>query len=411
MHILCLVVYYPPIPNAAGMLMRDLARELIRCGHQVTVVTPSKCSHEAMTITDEDGITVIRVRTGEIRNANRVNRLWREAQLSRHIWRRGSKVFRENPCDLIVFYAPTIFFGDLVERLKEIWNCPSYLILRDIFPQWAVDAGVLSGKGMLYRYLRRKELQQYRVADVIGVQSRGDLAYFQDHASSQGKRVELLFNWIDSASKPTGSSRWRRELGLVDKVIFCYGGNIGVAQDMDNIVRLAMKLRGRDDCFILLVGEGSEVRRLNASIEGLGLTNIRILPPMEENAYLQCLSECDIGLISLDRRLRSHNFPGKLLGYTLCELPVLASINPGNDLRNVLEDGGAGICCVNGQDEKLCEAAQLLASQPQLRRRMGRNSYELSRTIFSTKAAAQQVIAASVPELVAAGTGYIDGAE
>jgi O26-antigen biosynthesis N-acetyl-L-fucosamine transferase len=396
MRILLLVVYYPPIPNAAGFLMRDLAKEYVSRGHQVIVVTPSSSIHEKTMLVDEEGITVIRVRSAEMKDTNRFFRLWREIRLSGDIWRRASDLFKSAPCDLVVFYSPTIFFGKLVERLRKLWDCQSYLILRDIFPQWAVDAGLLHKRGILYRFLRRKELEQYQAANVIGVQSKGDLAYFENNLLHK-LQVELLYNWVNEASKPSVGSHWRKKLGLEGKVIFCYGGNIGVAQDMDNIVRLAANLRHRDDCFFLLIGQGTEVRRIRASISRLALENIRVLPSMGESAYLQCLSECDVGLVTLDRRLRSHNFPGKLLGYMLCGVPILASINSGNDLKDVLEEAGAGICCVNGEDEKLCKAAQMLASQPLLRERMGRNANLLSRTTFSAGAAANQILLHWVP--------------
>jgi glycosyltransferase involved in cell wall biosynthesis len=290
-----------------------------------------------------------------------------------------------------VFYSPTIFFGDLVNQLKTIWGCPAYLILRDIFPKWAVDAGLIR-KGMVYRYLRRKELVQYAAADLIGVEAFGNLSYFKNELAGYDYRVEVLYNWLDARNPPTRNSGWRLQLGLNDKIIFFYGGNIGVAQDMDNILRLAAGMRGRAEVFLLLVGSGSEVQRLNAEIEKKSLHNIRILPPLSQKEYLQCLSECDVGLVSLDRHLKSHNFPGKLLGYVLCGKPVLASVNPGNDLIEFLRHGDAGFAYINGEDEKLLAAALLLATQPETRQRMGRNARELGNTAFSVQAIAQQIL-------------------
>src|ERR1035437_5383193 len=297
------------------------------------------------------------------------------------MWRGAREFFQENPCELVVFYSPTIFFGGLVRRLKSMWGCPSYLILRDIFPKWAVDAGVLR-EGMLYRYLKRKELEQYAAADVIGVEAFGNLSYFEKELPGDRYRVEMLYNWLDAREEPSLSSYWRSRLGLDGKVVFFFGGNIGVAQDLDNILRLAAGMRGREEVFFLLVGSGSEVQRLNAEIEKQGLRNVRILPPLSQREYMQCLSECDVGLVSLDRRLISHNFPGKLLGYVLCGKPVLASLNPDNDLIEFLRHADAGFACTNGEDEKLLAAALLLSTQPEARQRMGRNARELGNTVF-----------------------------
>ena len=371
--------------------MHDLALEYVREGHQVIVATPNDSVEGVMSITEEDGVTVVRVKTGALKYANKALRGWRESRLSAKMWRRARKFFQANPCELIVFYSPTIFFGGLVRRLKSLWGCPSYLILRDIFPKWALDAGVLR-EGILYRYLKRKELGQYAVADIIGVEAPGNLSYFNEGLTSNNYRVEVLYNWLDTQERPLGRSSWRTKLGIESKVVFFYGGNIGVAQDMDNILRLAAGLRDNDDIYFLLVGSGSEVQRLNVEIEKQDLRNIRILPPIPQQEYLQCLSEFDVGLVSLDPRLKTHNFTGKLLGYVLCGKPILASLNSGNDLIEFLHHADAGIACTNGEDEKVRAAALLLATNPELRQRMGRNARALGETTFSVRVAAKQIL-------------------
>jgi glycosyltransferase involved in cell wall biosynthesis len=372
-------------------MMRDLALEYVRQGHQVIIATTGDIVEGTARITKEDGVTVVRVKTGNIKNVNKAFRMWREWRLSATMWRRAHKFFLANPCDLIVFYSPTIFFGDLVRRLKANWGCPSYLILRDIFPKWAVDAGLI-GKGIVYHYLKHKELVQYAAANIIGVEAFGNLSYFlEDHAGCRYS-VEVLYNWIDAQEKPIGNSGWRQLLGLNDRIIFFYGGNIGIVQDLDNIIRLAEEMRCCEEIYFLLVGSGSEVQRLNAEIDKKNLSNIRILPPLSQKEYLQCLTECDVGLVSLDRRLKSHNFPGKLLGYMLCGKPVLASLNHGNDLIEFLRHADAGFACTNGEDEELLAAALILATQPEIRQRMGRNAHSLGESTFSVRVIAKQII-------------------
>jgi glycosyltransferase involved in cell wall biosynthesis len=393
MRILLIVVYYPPIPNAAGQLMRDLALEYVRQGHQVFVLTPSNSIGPESSVSDENGVTVVRVKFGDIKNAKRLLRLWRESRLSSRLWRSAHKLLESNPCDLIVFYSPTIFFGELVNWLKKLWKCPSYLILRDLFPQWAVDTGLLREESVVFRYLKRKEIEQYRSADVIGVQAQGNLSYFKEEFPGHHFCVETLNNWIGNTPCPQSTSGWRERLRLDGKIVFFYGGNIGVAQDMDNILRLASGLRGNDELFFLIMGTGSEVPRLQGEIERLALANIRILPAAGEQEYLECLKEFDVGLVTLDRRLRSHNIPGKLLSYMLCGLPVLASVNPGNDLMRIIEEAEAGICCANGDDEKLRDAALLLATQELLRKRMGLNARDLGRRSFSVETISKQILA------------------
>lgn len=371
-------------------MIHDLAAYMAGTGHEVTVITPSDAVHSQLTISNEEGIRVVRVRAGNLKNVARPLRGWRESRLSTTIWHGAKDFFSSNIFELIIFYSPTIFFGSLVHKLKTLWRCPAYLVLRDIFPKWAVEAGVLRRNGLLHRYFRRKELLQYSAADCIGVEAAGNLKYFKDELGDRYP-VEVLFSWMDVAP-PEPSHVYRQKLGLSGKVVFFYGGNIGVAQAMDNVVRLAGNLVDQGNIFFLLVGEGSEVPRLQAEIKNRELRNIKILPAVPQPEYMRMLSEFDVGLVSLDRRLTSHNLPGKIFGYMNNGLPILASVNPGNDLGGLLYDSGAGMSCENGDDECLRDAALRLSADAVLREQMGKNSRELLKSKFSVAAASNQII-------------------
>jgi glycosyltransferase involved in cell wall biosynthesis len=410
MNILLLADNYYPSTKSVARIMRDLALELVRLGHDVKVAAAADGLPQKVSVTREDGTTVLRVNTGGLKSAGRALRAWRECRLSARMWRGGKTFFQDNPCDLIIVYSPSIFLGALVRKLKQLWNCPSYLVLRDIFPKWALEAGVLK-PGPVYNFFRRKELQLYGAADLIAVEAPGNLRYFAQELGHKNYPLDVLVNWANMAEKPSpGDSPLRQELGLAGKVVFFFGGNIGVAQDMDNILRLAASVRGHEDIFFLLVGSGSEVERLNAEIARQALPNIRILPPISQDDYLACVAQFDVGLLSLDRRLKSNNIAGKLLGYMQCGMPVLASLNPGNDVGTFLRDSDAGIACENGDDAGLRAAALLLAGNPELRCRMGANARALGETKFSVHAAATQIMSHFTRERVAATPSKARGA-
>jgi glycosyltransferase involved in cell wall biosynthesis len=377
---------------SSAKLIHDLATEFLRLGHEPIVVAPDESILKDTEITIGSGIKVLRVRTGKIKTASRLVRGFNEARLSNIIWEKGRRFFEENPCDLIVYYSPTIFFGSLVMRLKKHFACPSYLILRDIFPQWAVDAGVLS-HGMVYKFFKLKERQNYDAADIIGVQSPANLRYFEENGLDKKYHLEVLFNWTALVEENIQPGACRERLGLQGKVVFFYGGNIGVAQDMDNIIRLAKNLRGEESAYFLLVGDGSEVPRLRADIASKGLTNIAIHNAVGQKEYLSMLSEFDVGLISLARGLRTQNFPGKMLGYMYHSMPILASVNPGNDLKEILEDQQAGLVCMNGEDELFAAHARRLVRDENYSRQLGKNSRTLLENSFSVSRAAGQILA------------------
>lgn len=388
-RILIVVDCYLPSEKSAARLASDLAHAFSRQGNPVTVLTPSNAVAERAAVEENDGVRVVRFRVGKIKGARHVLRAINEISLSLVAWARCRRLLlQQQPHDLIVFYSPSIFFGPLVWWLKGKWNARSYLVLRDIFPDWAVDTGVLR-TGLVYRVFKVFEGLQYRAADVIGVETAGSTKYFAD--KPQSSKVEVLSNWAVVQNAPRATGTFRRQLGLEGKVVFFYGGNIGVAQDMDNIMRLARRMMDRQDVHFLLVGSGSHVEYFENLIEMESIKNVTILPAVDQDTYFSMLAEFDVGLISLDRRLKSCNYPGKLLGYLQCSMPVLASLNPGNDLAEFLQEQGAGYVSINGEDEVFYQNAVRLCDAP-LRAAMGKKARELLEEHFSVERVADQIL-------------------
>lgn len=395
MHIALIVDCYPPSIKSSAKLMQDLVGEFASSGHTVTVITVTDDLDEPLSIEREGMITVCRVRTGRIKGASHAVRAINEMLLSDVIRFRASRFLKTLKPDLVVYYSPSIFFGRLVRYLKSQWHCRSYLILRDIFPEWAVEAGVLN-RGMAYRVFKYFERLNYDAADCIAVQSPANLTYLE---TLQGTRPgsahrEVLYNWTSPQLPVRRQSGFREQWNLVGKFVFFYGGNIGVAQDMDNILRLAKRLECDDDARVVLVGEGSEFARIESCIQSGELRNVVLKPSVGQIEYLQMLQEFDAGLISLDSRLRSSNIPGKLLGYLQCGLPTLASVNPGNDLKALLEESGAGLVSLNPDDERLYENALAILRNSALRAQMRKDARRLLTEKFLVSAAAKQILEA-----------------
>ena len=402
MRILLLVDCYLPSTKSSAKLVHDLGREFADQGHDVWIACPDDTLRTARQVEREEGMTVLRIRTGAIKGASRLVRGVNEARLSHTFWSAAGDLFRAKPCDLIVYYSPTIFFGGLVARLKQLWNCPSYLVLRDIFPQWAVDAGLMR-RGLAWAFFRRAELKQYAAADFIGVQSPANLDYFhyRDQGLTARQEVEVLYNWTTLNEPSVPETNYRDVWDLQDKTVFFYGGNIGVAQDMDNILRLACRLQDDTSLHFLLVGEGSEVPRLRREIRRLELENISLKPAVNQQEFLGMLAEFDVGLISLDRNLKTQNFPGKMLGYMYHGMPMLASINAGNDLGKLVMKHEAGLVRLNGDDDGLAADARRLAEDSFLRMRLGLNARRLLESQFTvTRTAAQILEKVAVPQPV-----------
>jgi glycosyltransferase involved in cell wall biosynthesis len=393
MRLALLVEYYPPSRASAAVQMSDLAAAFEREGHEITLFTTNAEQAEP-TFTRENGVDVLRVPTRKVKGiglARRaLNEIFISLQLRRGARRCGVDVRR---FDAIVWYSPTIFLAPFVAWLKHRSGAPGYLILRDIFPQWALDAGVMR-RGPAYYFFRACELFQYSVADVIGVQSPANLEYFEHEARRRPRRLEVLYNWIDLARPEPAPVDVIERHGLAGKRILVYGGNMGVAQDVDNLLRLAESLRGCEDIALLLVGSGSEVPRLKALIAERRLANVVLTDEVDGETFRAILRRSHAGLITLDRRLTTHNIPGKLLAYLEAGLPVIASVNPGNDLLAIIEASGAGLGFVNGEDRAFADAAASLVRDPARCAGMAGRAKLLAHERFSVEAVVRQLTSA-----------------
>ena len=391
MHIVLIVVYFPPNTSSTAKLWGDLAEELRRVGCRVTVITTAEALDRPYTIESQGALSVLRVRTGRIYGERMIVRASREVLLSRTMWKAAGTHLRELKVDALVYCSPSIFFGPLVMRLKKMWNVSAYMVQRDFFPDWVVEAGMLR-KGLIYRYFKSWERSAFDASDRIAVQSPANVTYFRTMFPTRDDRVDVLYNWTAGILPSRKTPSYRSQLKLDGKVVFFYGGNIGVAQDMDNLLRLARALENESLVHFLFVGTGSEVPRIRAEIDSGSVRNLTLLPAVSQTDYLTMLQEFDIGLISLDRRLNSANLPGKLLGYLECGMPTLASINPGNDLADVLSEAGAGFCSENGDDAALLANARALAHDSVLRNEMGAKAKRLLEDRFHVRSAAAQIL-------------------
>ena len=384
--------YLPGSTRVGAKMMHELAIELQRLGHSPLVVTPN--SNQKVLLHRElfDGIQILRFRSGAIKDTSKLKRAFNESLLSIRGWHAISSVIKNEKIDGVIFYSPSIFFGSLVAKVKKIWGCPSYLILRDIFPQWVIDQGMLSEKSLIARYFRHFEAKTYAAADSIGLMSHKNMYLFRE-CHPDINNISVLYNWtsLESSKASCNINDFRKQFGLEGKVVFFYGGNIGSAQDIPNLLRLALKFKDNPRAYFLFVGQGDQVVYVKNFIEQTDMKNIKFLPSVPQDEFKQLLKIANIGLFSLSAAHKSHNFPGKLLGYMVNSIPILGSVNKGNDLVEVINDAEAGYVIENGKDNDLFLAAKELLESECKRKFMGDNGRMLAEEKFSVLSAATAI--------------------
>ena len=388
MKILIIVDCYLPSTKSVATMMHDLAIEFGTQGHEVVILTPDWNIQNSIHISYEKTLTIVRVKTGKIKGVHNILRAINENRLSAQIWRKAKSFLITHSCDLVVYYSPSIFLGKLVARLKKTWNVPAYLVLRDIFPQWALDAKIIK-KGLVCRYFHRKEKQSYSAADVIGVQSPANLGYFIDKLWAKNYNLQVLYNWFNDKNIKREKTNYRTQFGLEDKFIFVYGGNLGSAQGVDNLLKFCEGMKSEERAHIIIVGNGSEFNRVKDYIQDSHLTNVTLMNAISQEKFNGLLLEANVGIITLDRGLTTHNVPGKFLAYLYSDLPVIASINPGNDLEELIVKYNVGKVSIAEENSAFIENGKtmVLDSKPYTK-----NIKPLLEGVFSVKIAAEKIL-------------------
>ena len=353
---------FPPLRTSGAVQLRDLSREFVRQGHQLTVMLPAAELQQPWLMEEADGVRILRLKAPRTKDIDYVRRTIGEFMMPFSMLRnlRKSPAAKEQ-WDGVVWYAPSIFHGPLAKTLKQASDCKGYLIIRDIFPEWAVDMGLM-GRGLPYRFFDAVARYQYSIADVIGVQTPGNQAYFEPWRRQPGRVLEILQNWLDKPATVRCSIRVS-ETSLARRKVFVYAGNMGVAQGMDILLDLAQKLQYRKDVGFLFVGRGSDSARMKAAAQTRALSNVLFFDEIDPDEIPDLYAQCTVGIVALDPRHKSHNIPGKFLTYMQSGLPVLANINPGNDLADLIRDERVGQVCESNQAEELMDLAETLLEQ------------------------------------------------
>lgn len=403
-RVLIITDAYFPSNSSVAILIDDLAKGLGNRGVEVTLVIPNANQNERLRIFSHHDYEIISIKALKTKDIGYIQRTIHEFFNPFLIWGALKKVphFLERHYQGVIWYSPTIFWGPLVKRLKEQFRCPSYLVLRDIFPDWAKHLGLL-GSGMKYWFFDAVARFQYRQANQIGVQSPNNLQYFQKHYPQFSARAEVLWNWVSpiesaknttkNTAKPTPCSIVINETSLKGRAVIVYAGNVGVAQGgYAHLLALAKLLQVRKDVGILVVGRGSEIAQLRHQITIEQLSNMLVYDEIAANEIPALLEQCHMGLILLDQRHQTHNIPGKFLTYLQAHLPILAWVNPKNDVIDLITERSLGFAYAGG------DAAQFTHSVLELVDRLNDQPINTKqfdaclKELFSTDHAAQQIM-------------------
>jgi glycosyltransferase involved in cell wall biosynthesis len=390
MRIALIADTFPPFRTSGAVQLRDLSRELVKQGHQLTVLLPASDLDGPWRLDKWEGIQILRLRAPKTKDVGYIRRTFNEFCMPFCMRRQ----LKHSPLSLetydgVVWYSPSIFHGPLVRTLKRRSACPAYLIIRDIFPEWAVDMGLM-GRGLPYWMLNAVAHYQYSVADVIGVQTPSNRKFFGQWQNREGRRLEVLSNWLGAPMQRKCSIRLD-QTRLSGRKIFVYAGNMGVAQGMGIVFDLVAQLQMNTDVGFVFVGRGSDAPRLKAATQSLGLSNLLFFDEIDPDEIPGLYAQCHAGLVALDQRHKMDNIPGKFLSYMQYGLPVLATVNKGNDLVGMIREHGVGQVCESDDLREFVQLFEQLLVQIDADESLRVRCTNLFKSKFSVEAAASQI--------------------
>ena len=343
----------------------DLLRELVKNGHVVYAVCPvQRRLKQATTLTVEPNAYILRVRTGNITRTNLIEKGVSTLLLTSQFIRSAKKHFSNVNFDMILYPTPPVTLRGVVKYFKKRTKAITYLLLKDIFPQNAVDIGMMSktgGKGVLYRYFRRVEKRLYGISDRIGCMSQANVAYLlAQNPEIDPSKVEICPNSIeiqDMTITTEERCEIREKYGIPqNKKVFVYGGNLGKPQGIPFIIECLKTQQTNEDAYFLIVGDGTEYSKLDAYFAEARPANMKLMKRLPKEDYDRMVAACDVGMIFLDHRFTIPNFPSRLLGYMQAGLPVLACTDPNTDIGQVISAGGFGWWCESNDTVAFSEA-------------------------------------------------------
>ena len=335
-------------------LYPDLLREFKRYEHQVYVACATQTTLSSkLKIEIEAEINILRIPTGKLNTKNMIKKGILTLLIEPKFKKALKKCFSGIKFDLVIYTTPPITFYSSVKYIKKRDNAKTYLLLKDIFPQNAVDLGMMTKKGpksVIYKMFRKKEERLYQISDYIGCMSKANVDYIIKHNPYiNPEKVHINPNSIDVQSIERSAEK-REEIREKynipqEATVFVYGGNLGRPQDIPFVIKCLKQNIGKNDRFFVICGKGTDYPKLKAFVESEKPDNVLLLNGLPKEEYEEFIKAFDIGLIFLDRRFEIPNFPSRLLSYMQNSMPVLACTDKNTDIGKVITENGFGWWC------------------------------------------------------------------
>ena len=356
--------------NKNDNLYNNLVDALLRRGHSVTIVKSDSERNKTGFEIKTPIFSVLSVKTMDPFSEGLIKKGIGQITLETSFTRAIKKFLSKEKFDLILYATPPITLSKTILFCKEYYEAFSFLMLKDIFPQNAVDLNMIKKDGIIYRFFRRKEKKYYDISDYIGCMSRGNQEYVKkNNPQINVEKLHLFPNSInvDNSDKTTFNE---------DKTVFIFGGNLGKPQNISYLLQIIEELKDYGKAEFLIIGKGTEQFLLEEYIKYHKPDNLKYENYLPADEYENRLKSADVGLISLDRRFSIPNIPSKFQSYLKLKKPVLAITDTSTDLKNMIIDNDCGWWCDAEHKKIVIDTIKYICDNKEEQKRKGSNGYK-----------------------------------
>ncbi|MEO6723941.1 MAG: glycosyltransferase family 4 protein [Blastocatellia bacterium] len=415
MRITFLCQYFPPEMGAPSARTFEHARHWAALGHDVTVITGFP-NHPTGIIKPEyrghfvkrekvEGIDLLRTWVYCAANKGFFLRVLNFLSFFFSSFILGSLMTRRP--DVVVGTSPQFFCAVAAYCLSRVKRAPFVFEVRDIWPQSAIELGVLKNERVI-RVLEAIEMHLYRHAAMIVPVAESTRTYLIDKGVP-AEKIKVIPNGVDAqylASAGIGPEEVRQRLGLQNKFVVSYIGTHGMSHALDVVLRVAKRFNEDSGVHFLFVGEGAEKANLKRQVENLSLHNVTFLDEQPREDLLGFYRASDVSLVPLKRLpIFTKVLPSKLFELMGTGCPIICSVE--GEAARLVANAEAGLCIEPESSDALTAAINHLRAEPDLRRQMGESGQQFVKAHYLRRALAEKYLDAI--DLVAGGWWSVAG--
>lgn len=356
-------------------LYQNLVEELLEKGHTITIVkTEKKNKYKKI----NSNLSVLDVKTGSPFEKNKFKKGFNLILLNKYFKNAIKKYLSKEKFDLILYETPPITLYETVKYCKNKYSAKTFLMLKDIFPQNAVDLEMIRKNGLIFKYFRNKEKKYYKYSDYIGCMSQGNIDFIKKHNSEIDiNKLDIFPNSIKIEEVDATFNE--------NKTVFMFGGNLGKPQNTPLLLKIAKELENYRKAEFIIIGNGTEVGKIEEFSKKYNLSNFKYMKELPQNEYEKILEKADVGVISLDSRFTIPNIPSRFQGYMKLKKPTLAIMDINTDLKDMIQDNNCGWWCDARDERKIIETIKLICENKEQQIEYGENGFKYLCKAFDVK--------------------------